>query len=158
MDLRRVVTGHDPQGRSVILSDQPLAMIQTPSSSVGQVWVSQEIPVSNDRLEDLSSRPLSLQPPTKGSQFWIVTIPPKGEGEGAANVEDLKRHTTATIDYLIVLQGEIELFLDEGKTILRQFDILVQRGTAHAWENVGVGPAVLAVILIDAVPVRGSAG
>jgi Cupin domain. len=152
MTVRRVVTGHDAEGRSLILVDEKVAPIETPSSSVAQIWVTDGIPVSNIGFEDMSGRPLSLQPPPGGSQLWIVTIPPKEEGGVASNVDDLNRHTTATIDYLIILQGELRLFLDEGETILKQFDVLVQRGTAHAWENAGREPVVLAVMLVDAVP------
>jgi len=154
LTVRRVVTGHDSAGRSTILIDEEVDPTQTPSSTVAQLWVAEQAPVSNEGFEDLSHRPLSLQPPPGGSQIWIVTIPPKGEGEHLSNINDLNRHTTATIDYMIVLQGELCLFLDDGRTVLKPQDVVVQRGTAHAWENSGTEPVVLAVILIDAVPLE----
>jgi mannose-6-phosphate isomerase-like protein (cupin superfamily) len=159
IQIRRVVTGHNNKGRSIVLGDSAIKLIATPSSTVGQAWVTDLIPADNEGSADHSDRPLSLQPPAGGAMLWIVVIPARptsDKGPSVHDTSDLALHTTATIDYMIVLSGEITMLLDEEETTLRRSDVLIQRGTAHAWENRGSEPAVLAVTLLDAKPIVAS--
>ncbi len=174
MDARRVVTGHDADGKAVFVSDElvaPVTLALLPGSEFHQIWGSD----TTASFPDDGSRPSAVQyfPPVDGFRFGFFTIPPDG-GVGAPADLDLAAalaefdeklpgmaehleldnpgmHTTATVDYGVVVSGEATLELDDGaKTVLRVGDTYVQNGTRHRWSNTGDVPAILAVALIGA--------
>jgi hypothetical protein len=171
--IRRVVTGHDPHGKSVIVSDGPSPHILTfpgvPTFGMTNLWVTDGAPADNTGSRDGAGRPVVLEPPAGGTIFRVVEFPPdrtlagfdrtrvfESMGAGHAMDRDASRHPgmhkTSTIDYAIVLSGEIWALMDEGETLLRAGDVLVQRGTNHAWSNRGAEPCLVAFILVSAAP------
>jgi quercetin dioxygenase-like cupin family protein len=146
--VRRVVTGHRANKAATILLDGPAANRRTGSTgSVSTlIWCTDrtpaEIPVGED-IEDTGARQLGTPPPPNGTRFTVNDIPPGRTGP---------MHRTETIDYVIVLSGEIEMKTDDSTVKLKAGDVLVQRGTNHAWINRGTEPARVAFILIDAKP------
>jgi hypothetical protein len=169
--IRRVVTGHDAQGRSVILTDGPSPHVLTipgvPTFGLTNLWVTDRAPADNVGAADGAARPVVLEPPASGTIFRIVEFPPdhtlagfdrtkafESMGAGHAMDRDASRHPgmhrTATVDYAIVLSGEIWALMDEGETLLRAGDVLVQRGTNHAWSNRSDRPCTIAFSSHDA--------
>jgi quercetin dioxygenase-like cupin family protein len=141
---RRVVTGHDEHGRSVFLSDGPPPVIRSASEGTQfvELWSTDAAPapVAADEPEP-TQRDLTVPPGPHGTKLRINEIPP-----GAAS----PMHRTETIDYGVVLSGEIVLELDDGAhTTLRAGDVVIQRGTDHRWENRSSEPARVAFILVD---------
>jgi hypothetical protein len=171
--IRRVVTGHNAQGKSVIVSDGPsphvMTLPGTPSFGMTNLWITDQTPADNRGGRDAADRPVVLEPPPSGSIFRVVEFPPDrtlasfdrnaafgAMGAAHAMDRDASRHPgmhkTATVDYAIVLSGEIWALMDEGETLLRAGDVLVQRGTNHAWSNRSEAPCLVAFILISAAP------
>ncbi|MBN8507820.1 MAG: cupin domain-containing protein [Burkholderiales bacterium] len=166
--LRRVVTGHDAQGRSCILFDGPCPNVHVratePLVAMTELWSTRETPARNDGHEDAAAGPLSLPPPPRGTVFRIVELPPDRLRNWAnlaaidpAHAKETGHrhpgfHKTRTLDYIIVLQGEVWALMDEGETLLRTGDVLIQRGTHHAWSNRSDSTVLLAGVLIDAEP------
>jgi mannose-6-phosphate isomerase-like protein (cupin superfamily) len=163
-ELRRVVTGHNAQGKSVVVIDGP-------ATPFGAYWLTDVTPADNRGAEDAGLRVHTLEPPAGGSIFRYAWIPAEDPSVPAAERErqtakmfeqmeaahcrpDTSRHPgmhkTRTIDYVVLLSGEVTLLLDEGEVQLKPFDVVVQRGTNHAWVNKGKEPALLAAVLIDA--------
>jgi quercetin dioxygenase-like cupin family protein len=146
--IRRVVTGHRTNNTAAVLTDGPATNRRTGNTgSVSTlIWSTDrtpaEIPVGED-IEDMGARQLGTPPPPNGTRFTVNDIPPGRSGP---------MHRTETIDYVIVLSGEIEMKTDDSTVKLRAGDVLVQRGTNHAWINRGTEPARVAFILIDAKP------
>ena len=172
--IRRIVTGHNAQGRSVIASDGPSPHVLTlpgrPDFALTDLWVSHDAPASNAGSADAAKRRMSLEPPSNGTIFRVVEFPPdraaggfdraaafRAMGASHAMDPDASRHPamhrTDTVDYAIVLSGEIWALMDEGETLLKTGDVLVQRGTNHAWSNRGGVPCLVAFILVSARPV-----
>ena len=175
--IRRVVTGHDAQGRSVFISDGPPPQVRqraAGSSRVSELWETAETPADNSGAKDPTQHAYRLPPPANGSVFRVISYPPDSErlasleaerasshddGSGRAGALDRSNarhpgfHKTASIDYAIILSGEIWALMEEGETLLRQGDVLVQRGTNHAWSNRSNAPCVVAFVLIGAKPV-----
>jgi hypothetical protein len=173
MSVRRVVTGHDQNGRSCFTSDGPAPNVfqrSAGSTTVTELWKTMTVPADLSDESDWTAPPYRLPPPDGGSVLRIITYPPdrirlaslEQERAGGADTESgraaaLDRgtprhpgfHKTRSIDYAIVLSGEIYALMDEGEKLLRQGDVLIQRGTNHAWSNRTDDPAVLAFILID---------
>jgi hypothetical protein len=176
MHIRRVVTGHDGNGRSVLLSDGPtprtVAFQSIPGHAFAQVWTAPSSPVLPACAADPTEGQTNLLPPAGGTSLLIVTFPPDstmrapdfdpvaaGE-ECVARMPDLARtfepdcpgmHTTDTLDYAIVLSGEIWLEIDGGnETLLRPTDVVVQQGTRHAWRNKSHAPALVAFFMVGA--------
>jgi mannose-6-phosphate isomerase-like protein (cupin superfamily) len=174
MDVRRVVTGHDRDGKAVFASDEqvaPVTLALLPGSEFHQIWGADGPP----SFPDDGCRPEAPRyfPEVGGFRFGFFTIPPDGGAgvpEGldiAAALAELGEklpglaehlepdapgmHTTATVDYGVVLSGEATLELDDGATtVLRPGDCYIQNGTRHRWSNRGDVPAVLAVALVGA--------
>lgn len=172
--VRRVVTGHDDDGNAVFTSDEQVAPVMTglsKSASFHVLWNGDETP----RFPDDGRRPVlrSYFPPVGGFRFGLFTLPPHDEPppgpdvDIAAAVAELRTalpglldhmesgapgmHTTATIDFEVVLTGEVTLELDDGATVhLRAGDTVVQNGTRHRWSNPGSAPATLAVFMCGA--------
>jgi len=174
MDARRVVTGHDANGKAVFVSDElvaPVTLALLPGSEFHQLWGSD----STVTFPDDGSRPAAERyfPPIGGTRFGFFTIPPDGGAGAPADLDigaalaefeqklpgmaeyiepdDPGMHTTATVDYGVVLSGQATLELDHGaKVVLDVGDTYVQNGTRHRWSNTGDVPAVLAVMLVGA--------
>lgn len=174
--VRRIVTGQNSAGKSVILMDGPAPNSTSPptvSQLVNTVlWITDSCPASNRGNEDASpkGRQLGIEPPSRGSVFRIVDFPPDKVFEGSdvrkmmeevggghaldkGNPRHAMFHKTNTVDYAIVLEGEIWAMLDEGETLMRPGDVLIQRGTNHSWSNRSDQNCRIAFILIDAEPV-----
>jgi quercetin dioxygenase-like cupin family protein len=166
--IRRVVTGHDADGKSVVVFND----VHEYKRRV-QIWTSEGSPADNSgEVTDAALRETRLEAPHRGSLFWLVELPPSQEiapeavaataerlaAEGAVTQSDGRpgMHTTRTIDYMVVLDGQVTLLLDESEVTLHKYDTVVQRGTAHHWENRGTEPARLAFVLLDALPLPGS--
>lgn len=170
--IRRVVTGHDAQGRSSFIMDGLAPNIKEMESMPGvaltDLWETTVAPADNAGIADSAARPVKLEPPSVGSILRIVEFPPDTMWKGAdaakafgsigaghapdAHSDDPMRHKTNTIDYIIVLKGEIFAILDTGEKLLKAGDILVQRGTMHSWSVRGNDPCIVAAILIGATP------
>jgi naringenin degradation protein FdeH len=173
--VRRVVTGHDIDGRSTFLIDAPTPHVfqRTKGSAiVHELWETTRTPADNSGHADVIGRGHRLPPPKNGSVFRVIEYPPDSErlaalAHDAAHPDDSGRdaatdrnnprhagfHKTATIDYAIVLSGEIYAMMDDGEVLLQAGDVLIQRGTNHAWSNRTDEPAVVAFVLIDAEPI-----
>jgi naringenin degradation protein FdeH len=162
--VRRVVTGHR-EGKAVVLYDSaaPNQRLRQASGLVSTlVWVTDETPADISNSNDRAAREIGVPPPVGGSIFRIVDFPPEQgsrsreavlaemgvRDEGGARHHGM--HRTRSVDYAIVLEGEIDMLLDEGEVHLRAGDVLVQQGTNHAWVNRGVAPCRIAFVLIDA--------
>jgi mannose-6-phosphate isomerase-like protein (cupin superfamily) len=146
--IRRVVTGHDGANVAKVIMDCPATNWK--SSSPGTVstliWSTDGTPADisiGETIEDLGARILGTAPPAGGTRFAVIDFPPGNTG---------RMHRTETIDYVVVIAGEIDMDMDEETVHLRAGDVMVQRGTHHAWVNRGKVPARLAFVLIDAEP------
>src|ERR1700716_1819041 len=146
LNIRRVVTGHDEDGRAVILIDEVCKNVvsrrERHHSCV--VWSTASFPVDNSRLEDESARIVAAP----GPEDTVVRINPSEPGVAPRN------HRTDSIDYAVVLSGEIDMEMDGAIVHLRAGDVLVQRGTIHNWTNPGTEPCVVAFVLVAAKPVE----
>ena len=166
---RRVVTGHDDQGRAVVLIDGPApnVKVRTASGLISTLlWISDETPADISGHADRAKRTIGVAPPSNGSILRIVDFPPvtasaagvdhaqvlreMGLPEEAAPRRHAFTHRTRSLDYAIVLTGEIDMLLDDSQVHLKAGDVLVQQGTNHAWVNNGTQPCRIAFVLIDA--------
>jgi hypothetical protein len=169
--MRRVVTGHNTEGKSVILMDGPsphaLEVDGMPGLALINLWVTDPA-AGTGGSADAAVRPVVLEPPARGTIFRVVDFPPdkgmRGKVDrgksfaamGASHAMDQSgarhpgMHKTNTVDYALVLDGEIWALMDEGETLLRSGDSLVQRGTNHAWSNRAEAPCRVAFILVSA--------
>jgi len=150
--IRRVVTGHDQNGKSVVLSDgAPPQHHPMSGPAVGadfiEVWnSSQAVPeLTSTEASEPNARPFTIMPPSGHLMRIIKIYPPKDGGQRTV------MHRTRTLDYAVVIEGEIVLILDDSEVVLKPGDVSVQRGTDHAWENRGDQPALMAFFHIDAV-------
>src|SRR5581483_3139915 len=173
--IRRVVTGHNKDGKSVFIMDgaAPHVYSRVPGSTVvTELWETRGAPADNRGNDEVTNRPFRLAPPKNGTVFRIIHYPPDkvrlaaiqkeeamgddGSGRHAATDRNNPRHAgfhkTNSVDYAIVLQGEIWAMMDEGEVLLKQGDVLIQRGTNHAWSNRTDKIATLAFVLVDAEP------
>lgn len=148
---RRVVTGHDAAGKSVILSDGPPPQHHPMRGrAVGadffEVWsAAQPVPeLASAQASEPNERPFTIMPAC-GHLLRIIDIYPPQDG-GKRTV----MHRTKTLDYVVVIEGEVVLVLDDSEVTLRPSDVVVQRGTNHAWENRTAKPARIAFFHIDA--------
>lgn len=147
--FRRIVTGHDAGGTPVIWLDVPAENHKFPDEKVSStlMWSTDRSPTGFSGSEDEGARILGSAPPAGGSRFTMMEFLPGNAVHGV--------HRTDTVDYVICIAGEIDMFLDETRFVtLRPGDVLIQRGTYHAWANRGTVPCRLAVVLLDAVPKR----
>ena len=147
---RRVVTGHDPTGKSVVLADGPPPQhhpMQGPEVGADffEIWNStRTVPLLSATEPEPNERAFTIMP-VSGHLLRIIEIYPPSKG-GKRTV----MHRTRTVDYVVVIRGEIVLVLDDSEVTLRQGDVVVQRGTDHAWENRSSAPARMAFFHIDA--------
>lgn len=174
--VRRIVTGHDASGKAIIVSDAPSPHLRAsptrPGVTYTNVWTIDAAPAPIDGTTDPVTMAINLEPPGFGNNLRIVEFEPEAKHkdaiskEGARNAfaamggaghaltqQDNARHPwmhrTKTVDYGIVLSGEIYLMLDDSETLMQTGDICIQRGTNHAWSNRSDRNCVMAFILID---------
>ena len=145
LKIRRVVTGHDNQGRAKVLIDEQVSNVisSRPGANSSVIWSSEGFPVSNDGDDDPSAKKIATTI-DNGTVFRVVSFEP---GVSPRN------HRTDSIDYVVVISGEIDMELDIGSVHLKAGDVLVQRSTVHNWVNKGKEPCVIAFTLIAAKPV-----
>ena len=148
---RRVVTGHTPDGVSVVVSDGPVPVSrEIPEDGVAfhEIWNTTGAPAPLTAVEEVdpTERELAVPPPRHGTKIRINEFQP-----GFLDERGLQSpvHRTASVDYGIVLEGEITLVLDDSEVTLRAGDIVVQRGTDHAWANRSDSVTKVAFILVD---------
>jgi mannose-6-phosphate isomerase-like protein (cupin superfamily) len=147
---RRVVTGHDRYAKSIVLADGPPPQhhpMHGPEVGADffEIWNStRPVPVLSADEPEPNERVFTIMPVT-GHLLRIIEIYPRSQG-GKRTV----MHRTSTVDYVVVITGEIVLVLDDSEVTLRQGDVVVQRGTDHAWENRSAQPARMAFFHIDA--------
>ena len=169
--MRRIVTGHKGLGKSIITIDGP------PARSIGEdvgglfeIWNTDGMPIETTDNVDRADSEIILSPPANGTKFRYFQINPTPAGVPWDVLQDLAAqafdrigaahhridtskhpamHKTETIDYIILLKGDVSLLLDEEEVRLEPFDTVVQRGTNHAWVNHGDEPALLIAVLID---------
>jgi len=146
VQVRRVVTGHDANGRAVVKIDEVSKNITSnrPGASACVVWTTESFPVNKtgDADEGLREVGTTLK---NGTVFRVIEFAP-----GVAP----RNHRTDSIDYAVVVSGEIDMELENSVVHLKAGDVLVQRGTIHNWVNRGTTPCVMAFVLIDAKPVE----
>lgn len=166
--IRRIVTGHDSDGTAIIVSDGPVTRIHDDLGEEGlvfqEIWHTTETPALIDRHQtEADESGLVLAPPKNGVRLRVLDIPPEAEGAdmeavfeniGATDAKQESErhrsfHRTRTIDFGIVLAGEIVLLMDEGEAVVGPGDIVVQRGTNHGWMNRSDTPCRVAFVLID---------
>jgi hypothetical protein len=175
--VRRVVTGHDAEGRAVILEDGAVPRVQRIGGPQGplfyEIWNTRATPAPIDRTSgEPAESGIQLAPPASGTRIRILDVPPEdasigkltpeqarahfaevGAAEASSHSGSSSRHAfmhrTETIDYGIVLEGELTLILDVGETVVRAGDIVIQRGTNHGWANRSGRHCRIAFILID---------
>jgi mannose-6-phosphate isomerase-like protein (cupin superfamily) len=171
---RRVVTGHDANGHSVVLIDgespHSFLLEKAGNLQLTELWETTSAPAQNFGIRDAADHERRIEPVGAGTVFRIIEYPPDRirfqtmEPEefypsmGVRAPEDPWRrhpgmHKTDTVDYCIVLSGEIYAVLDEMEVLLRAGDCLIQRGTSHAWSNRSDEPCVIAFVLVAAHPV-----
>jgi hypothetical protein len=172
--IRRVVTGLNAQGRSVFIIDGEAENVKEMESMPGlaltALWETSGSPADNSGNQDAAAGPVVLEPPPKGTIFRVVEFPPDSawrdradaaqafESIGAGHAadpasDDPMMHKTSTIDYLVILRGEIWAILEEGEVCLKQGDVMVQRGTNHSWSVRTEEPCLVAAVLVDSEPV-----
>jgi quercetin dioxygenase-like cupin family protein len=145
--IRRVVTGHENTTAKVII-DGPATNEKYPDAGMIStlMWATDAMPAdiaAGTSIEDVGNRVLGSAPPVNGTRFAILDFPP---GNTAVT------HRTETLDYVIVLEGEIEMDMDDSTVTLKAGDVLIQRGTNHTWMNRSQQRARIAVVLVDAKP------
>jgi quercetin dioxygenase-like cupin family protein len=146
LQIRRVVTGHDANGRAVVKIDEVSKNLVSsrPGQAACVVWTTESFPVNNTGDDDEGLRKVGTTL-NNGTVFRVVEF-----GPGVAP----RNHRTDSIDYAVVMSGEIDMELDDSVVRLKEGDVLVQRGTIHNWVNRGTEPCVIAFVLIDAKPVE----
>ncbi len=142
---RRIVTGHDEAGRSVVLSDGPTPTTESLDNGAAfhEIWATADTPAPISATEPVepTARPLQVAPDPRGTIVHVIDMPP-------GSVAPM--HRTQTIDYGVVLDGEVDLELDDGSVLtMTRGDVVVQRGTTHAWHNRSATPARLFFVNVD---------
>ena len=142
LHVRRVITGHDASGKAIVKIDEVSRNVTSgrPGATACNIWTTEGFPANNDLAADEGQRKVATTL-TNGTIFRVIEFAP---GLAARN------HRTDSIDYIVVISGEIDMELDDTLVHLEAGDVMVQRGTIHNWVNRGTAPCVLAVILIDA--------
>ena len=173
--IHRVVTGHDANGKAIVASNGPLPTVveiaAIPGTIFHEVWNTARAPAAVDNGPDPSLGPLHLPPPKNGTRVRFVDIPPDSAeflAHGAGRVKDAfaqigdvaastvkgdsphpLMHRTESVDYGVVIEGELTLVLDGSEVQLKPGSVVVQRGTNHAWANRSGRPCRMLFVLID---------
>lgn len=174
-DIHRVVTGHAADGRAIVASNGPLPTVAEiaaiPGTVFHEVWATSGTPAPVDNGPDPTLAPLMLPPPKQGTRIRFVDIPPdtaeflaggaQRMGEAFAQIGDVAAstvkadsphplmHRTESVDYGIVIEGEMTLVLDDSEVLLKPGSVVVQRGTNHAWANRSGRPCRMLFVLVD---------
>jgi mannose-6-phosphate isomerase-like protein (cupin superfamily) len=171
--IRRIVTGKDATGKAIARIDGPAPGVHhRPEMGVATtlLWVTESVPADLSSNEDTGTRKIGIPPPVGGTIFRVVEFAPEKEitagyetrlktiqdmglapeGPSRERPRDPAMHRTRTIDYAVVLSGEIDMLLDDSEVHVKAGDVVVQRGTNHAWVNRGDAPCQVAFILVDA--------
>lgn len=170
--VRRIIADHDENGKAIITMDGPAPQSvhrEAANLFTTLVWMSDRTPADVDSKEDMGLRKVAVAPPDNGHVCRVVEFPPlKDGGKGVDNQAMLKEmgidpnqhggkpprnpfmHRTRSIDYAIVIEGEIDMLLDDTEVHLKQGDILVQKATNHAWVNNSGKTCRICFVLIDA--------
>ena len=170
--IRRIVTGHDDSGKAIVESDgicQHVKVREGAGFVSSLLWVTDETPARVDLRQDRAARSIGVPPPPNGSILRVVDFPPVTKETESIDQQTLLKamgadqhshgggparhafmHRTKSVDYAIVLQGEIDMLLDDSEIHLKAGDVLAQQGTNHAWVNRGTEPCRIAFILVDA--------
>ena len=172
MEVRRVVTTHDATGKAIVLLDGvPPQQMGRPESGVASrlCWVTDATPADIAGRQDRGDRKVAIPPPPNGSIFRIVDFAPgtdkanlpadhmarqMGEAHAGGKARPPRHHAmhrTKSIDYAVIMSGEIDMLLDDSEIHLKAGDVLVQQGTNHAWVNRGTETCRIAFVLIDAI-------
>ena len=168
--IRRIVTGHLPNGETTVLfngtATEVLEVTGWPGAAVTELWSTDEVPVDLDRTED-RVRPMRHDPTPHGTLFRVVEIPPEqgisidadaafeamqstNRPDAASKKQHAGMHRTDSVDYIVVISGEMTMLMTDGtEAELKQGDCVVQQGTAHAWVNRSPEPCVIAAVLVD---------
>jgi len=144
LHIRRVVTTNDQNGKAQVLIDDVAGNLANPRPGVDTalIWNTDTAPPAVTGGEDAGARTIARAPVKNGTIFRIIEFGPNNESDS---------HVTETIDYALILKGEIDMELEPGNEVhLREGDVLVQRATVHNWRNHGTEPCMIAFILIDA--------
>ena len=173
--IHRVVTGHNERGQAIVVSSGPLPTVKEiaaiPGTMFHEVWSTDSTPALVDNGVDPTLGPLMLPPPKMGTRFRFVDIPPETDEFLSSSEEQMRdafsqigdegaskmkagsphplMHRTETVDYGVVIEGEMTLVLDEGEVPLKQGSVVVQRGTNHAWANRSGRPCRMLFVLVD---------
>lgn len=145
--IRRIVTGHAGEVATVLI-DAPATNAKHPAPGMVStlIWSTDGAPAkipAGTAVEDMGARILGTAPPPKGTRFAVIDFPPGNTS---------RMHRTETVDYVIVLEGEIEMDMDSSTVKMTAGDVVVQRGTNHAWANRSSARARVAFVLVDAEP------
>ncbi|AOJ74241.1 MULTISPECIES: cupin domain-containing protein [Burkholderia cepacia complex] len=175
--IRRVVTGHDANGRAIVMSDGPLSTVAEiaaiPGTVFHEVWSTSESPAVVNNGSDPTIGELMLPPPRYGTRVRFIDIPPDtpeflahgaaamhaafsqiGNADASTVQADSPHplmHRTESIDYGVVIEGEMTLILDGAEVVLKQGNVVIQRGTNHAWANRSGRMCRMLFVLIDGV-------
>ena len=146
--IRRVITGHDRNNVAKVIIDAPATNSKRGASGATSalIWSTESTPADisvGENVEDLGARIIGTPPPENGSRFAVIEFPPGNPG---------RMHRTETIDYVVVICGELDMDMDQSTVKLKAGDVLVQRGTHHAWVNRGKETARAAFVLLDSKP------
>jgi mannose-6-phosphate isomerase-like protein (cupin superfamily) len=178
--IRRVVTGHNGEGRSIIIQDQATPHVKTsphrPGVVINNLWMTDRMPAPTAAPDDAAHVGMALAPVAGGINFRIVEFPPESEyldkisaedaakafgdmgaadalaGEGHATKSGSQHpfmHKTETLDFAIIVSGEVYLVLDDEETLMKAGDVCIQRATNHVWSNRSDKPCRIAFMLID---------
>lgn len=164
---RRIVAGNNADGKSHVVTDGPALEFGT----LTDFWATDSAPASYGSDDEIEGRRVKLEPPASGTIFRFFRVEPEdpdlsrdeleqrtAAGFSAVGAEhcrpntarDPRMHTTSSVDYIVLLRGEVTLLLDEDEVDLKPFDVVIQRGTNHAWVNKGTEVAELVGMLVDA--------
>ena len=143
--IRRFVTGHDAKNVAKVVMEGPATNAKYPSAGTVStlIWSTDRTPADisiGENVEDLGARIIGTAPPANGTRFAVIDFPPG---------KLPRMHRTETIDYVIVLEGEIEMDMDDSTVKMKAGDVMVQRGTNHAWANRSEHVCRMAFVLID---------
>jgi quercetin dioxygenase-like cupin family protein len=144
--VRRIITGHDSDGKAIFLEDEDCQFIRSYGPVVTtNLWQTATAPADNSGV--MFDGAADIEPPSLGSIFRLIEFPP---------TDKVVMHRTATLDYAIVLEGEIYAVLDDGaEKLMHPGDVLIQRGTNHGWWNRSAVPSTVLFVLLDAEPITG---
>jgi mannose-6-phosphate isomerase-like protein (cupin superfamily) len=168
-ETRRVVTGIDKDNKAIVLFDSSLTLKPGGSGNpAANLWMTDSLPPGFSFREDTATKPLGLSPPDNGTVIRMVEFPPLDPAKEAAMAPDFMMkvvgehaparglppkhplmHRTRTVDYAIIMAGEIDMMLDDAVVHVKAGDVVIQQATNHAWVNRGKEPCRIVFVLMD---------